>query len=119
MRPKKKPAYQHHKASGQAKVRVNGQDTYLGKYGSPESYERYEEIVSDWMIRNQNPKTHALTLDELALLYLEFANGHYRKNGKLTNEVACIKTALREGKGVRSLFLVFLWGEGYSRVRVS
>jgi len=33
--------YAQHKASGQARVTVNGKDHYLGPYGSPESGRRY------------------------------------------------------------------------------
>jgi hypothetical protein len=39
------PAYQLHRGSGQAKVRIDGEDIYLGPHGSPESRERYEELV--------------------------------------------------------------------------
>ena len=34
------PGYVHHKPTGQARVRINGKDYYLGKFGSPESHER-------------------------------------------------------------------------------
>jgi len=32
MPAKRKPAYQHHKATGQAKVRIDGKDHYLGEF---------------------------------------------------------------------------------------
>jgi len=35
----KDPAYCRHKASGQAVVRLDDRDHYLGPYGSPESHE--------------------------------------------------------------------------------
>ena len=38
------PAYQLHRGSGQAKVRIQGKDIYLGPHGSPESRERYEGL---------------------------------------------------------------------------
>jgi hypothetical protein len=41
----KLPKYSLHKPSGQAKVRYNGKDTYLGRYGSQESKEAYAEFV--------------------------------------------------------------------------
>ena len=43
----RRPAYQLHKATGQAKVRIDGRDFYLGLYGSPESRERYDELVAE------------------------------------------------------------------------
>jgi len=44
------PAYLLHKPTGKARVRLkNGsryRDVYLGEYGSPESYEKYRQIVA-------------------------------------------------------------------------
>ena len=44
----KVPAYCHHKASGQAVVRLDGVDHYLGCYGSDESHERYDRAIAEW-----------------------------------------------------------------------
>ena len=52
MPKKKKPAYLHHKATGQARCRIAGKDHYLGEFGSPESRERYEELIAEWFARN-------------------------------------------------------------------
>ena len=45
------PSYLPHKKSGQARVRLkNGsryRDVYLGEYGSPESYEKYRQVVAE------------------------------------------------------------------------
>ncbi len=38
---------------------------------------------------------YTLTIDDLALSYLEFAKQHYLKDGKPTSEVCCLKNALR------------------------
>ena len=49
--PRKKskvPSYSLHKASQQPVCRIEGRDVYLGKYGSPESYERYERAIAEW-----------------------------------------------------------------------
>jgi len=37
MSNKRKPSYLLHKPSGQIRVRIDGKDEYLGKYGLPES----------------------------------------------------------------------------------
>jgi hypothetical protein len=37
MSKKRKPSYLLHKATGQARVRIDGKDEYLGEYGSLES----------------------------------------------------------------------------------
>jgi hypothetical protein len=34
------PKYSHHKATGQARVRIDGKEHWLGKHGSPESFQR-------------------------------------------------------------------------------
>ena len=94
--PKKRsrPAYQLHKATGQAKVRIDGKDHYLGAYGSPDSRDEYERLVSAWFAK-QDIGRFRLTVDDLALLYLEHAQQYYRKRGRVTSEVSGIRIALR------------------------
>ncbi len=92
--PAKAPAYQLHKASGQAKVRIDGKDHYLGVYDSPSSREAYDAIVTKWLRREQYSSV-LLTVDELALLYLDFATGYYVKNGRPTSEVHEIRASIR------------------------
>jgi len=91
----RQPAYQRHKATGQAKVRNDGRDIYLGSYGSPASRERYDDLIAEWRIRSVDTDRYTLTVDDLALSYLEFAKQHYVKDGKQTSEVCCRKNALR------------------------
>jgi len=91
----RQPAYSLHKASGQARVRINRRDHYLGLHGSPESYERYQDLIAEWRIRNGDTDRYTLTVDDLALLYLDYAKLHYRKNGRETSEVHCTRSALR------------------------
>ena len=47
------PAYQHHKATGQARVRINGKDHWLGKHGTPESHDRYDELIAEHVLDKQ------------------------------------------------------------------
>jgi len=43
-------------------VRLNGKDFYLGKHGSPESRNKYNQLVSEWLTNNQQiPKDKAST----------------------------------------------------------
>ena len=46
---RQQPKYALHKATGQARVRINGKSIYLGPYGSEESRRRYDEIVAEYM----------------------------------------------------------------------
>ena len=55
-RPLRVPSYCRHKASDQAVARIGCCDHYLGPYGSSESHERYERLISEWRItRAQKP----------------------------------------------------------------
>jgi integrase len=92
---KRKPAYLLHKATGQARVRIDGKDHYLGEYGSPESRDQYEELVNEWFARQGDVSSVRLTIDELALLYLKHAETYYVKSGEPTSETDCIRAALR------------------------
>jgi hypothetical protein len=92
---KKKPAYLLHKPSGRARVRINGEDIYLGEYGSPASREKYDDLVADWFSRQGDVKNYVLEVDDLVLLFLEHAREHYRKDGRLTSEFHCLKSAFR------------------------
>jgi hypothetical protein len=44
------PKYGHHKASGQAVVRLDGRYFYLGPYGSAASRQEYDRLVAHWQI---------------------------------------------------------------------
>lgn len=106
MSHKAPPSYLRH-ASGQAFSRVNGKNLYFGKHGTPESIEEYEDFKREWLLQHGDVRKYQLTVDELALLYLDHAGQYYQKNGAPTSEVWCTKAALR--------FLVSL--HGTSRVR--
>ena len=91
---RRQPGYLHHKARNQAKVIIDGRVHYLGPYDSPESHERYDELIVEWQ-RNQSVDRYTLTLAELALKYNDHCKSFYRKNGRPTSEVACVRIALR------------------------
>lgn len=97
----KPPSYRLHKGSGQARVRWRGQEIYLGKFGSPESQAAYSklvaEIASGAFVTNatdSKPKSNP-TVNEIVLGFLWHAQAYYVKNNRQTNEVACIKSAVR------------------------
>ena len=95
MLTKRKPSYLLHKTSGQARVRIDGKDHYLGPHNSPESIDRYNELVDEWLARQGDVSAFTLTVDHLALLYLKYADGYYLKDGKPTGEADTIRLALR------------------------
>lgn len=89
------PSYSLHKATGQARVRIDGKDVYLGKHGTPESRDRYDEVIREWQLRQGNIDAVTFTVDDLALRYLRHAKAYYRKNGEPTNEAQSIHAVLK------------------------
>lgn len=90
------PAYQLHKASGQAVVRLAGVDVYLGTHGTAASRQKYARVTGEWLAGSRRPPTrHARTVNDLILAYWTFAKGRYVKRGRPTSEVGCIRSALR------------------------
>ncbi len=89
----KKPSYTLHKASGQARVRIDGVDHYVGPFNSEKSRAKYDDLITDWLARQDDPT--GLSIADLSLLYLAHARQHYRKNGVETSEVNCVQQALR------------------------
>lgn len=93
MPKKRKPSYLLHKSTSQARVRIDGRDIYLGPYGSPESRERYDELMSEWIARNCNVSGYTLTVDDLALLFMSHAETYYRNpNGEPRPTQVCHAT---------------------------
>lgn len=99
-RPRKKiPSYLPHPASGQARVRFNGRDIYLGPYGSPESRQAYARFIAE-NVGNGKPPTitvpegERLTIAALVVKYDDFARTYYVKNGVATDEKYAIKAAV-------------------------
>lgn len=105
------PSYLLHKKSGQARVRLNGRDVYLGPYGSEESRIRYAEIVSSAVggvpvdpisprasradPRGSREADPGPTVGEVCLVFLQHAKSHYVKNGKQTSEVHILRSVIR------------------------
>src|SRR5690349_8695415 len=93
------PKPSRHKATGQAVVRLNGKDHYLGKFGSTEAKARYEELIARWLAHGRTlPAPQAdLTVNDIILAYDKHAEGYYRPgaDGKPSTELGCIRDALK------------------------
>lgn len=94
---KSPPKYRKHKRSGQAVVTLGGKDFYLGPYGSKASLAEYDRLTAEWLANGRtcpSAKT-VLTISELCAVYWRYAKAYYVKNGKPTDELGCIRMALR------------------------
>jgi len=94
------PSYRLHKPSGRAVVTLSGKDFYLGPWGTQESKQAYERLISEWLQRKSRPSSPLeksnLTVSELILAYWKFAEGYYkRSDGTPTGEMHAIRDSLR------------------------
>jgi hypothetical protein len=49
------PKYRHYKPKNLAVVRIDGRDVDLGKYNSPESRERDNQVLAEWLTTGSAP----------------------------------------------------------------
>ena len=98
------PSYRHYKPKNLGVVRIDGKDEYLGKYNSPESWEKYHRLIAEWLSRgcqsacvppNAHQESNDATISSLLLAYWRFAKGYYSKDGLPTKELSCMREALR------------------------
>src|SRR5215208_3486592 len=91
-RPKSlKPKYCHDKSTDRAFVILDGRKTYLGRYGSQDSKDRYDQLIGEWIAsgRRTPPAAAAedadaapaagMTVSEVVLRYWTHAQTYYRK----------------------------------------
>jgi integrase len=84
-------------ASGQAVVRLNGRDHYLGRYGSKAAESAYNRLISEWLAGGKVLANGGdLTVNELILAYWQHAAQHYRNpDGQPTRQLELVKLAMR------------------------
>lgn len=95
--PRRQPKYQHFKPRNLAKVRIDGRDIYLGKYESPESWQKYQRVLAEWRLGKFSAEAARadITICELIAAYVRHAAEYYVKNGVRTREYGCIREACR------------------------
>jgi len=72
-----------------------GKNHYLGVFGSAASRDAYDRLIGDW-ISKRDPKRLRLTVDDLALRFLEHAESYYRHlDGTPTRTADHFRMALR------------------------
>ena len=105
LRATRLPSYRRH-ATGQAFVQHKSIPTkdhrlYLGKFGTPESEERYQRFIAELTARPSGPQValapalDGLQVVEVCAAFWQFARGYYVKNGKPSGWQVHIKMVLR------------------------
>lgn len=93
------PQMSHHKASGQAVVRLGGNDFYLGKWGSSQAQNEYDRRVAEWLAAGRRCAPTGITetvVNEIIAAFWEYAQSYYRHaDGSSTNELRNFRDALR------------------------
>lgn len=109
------PSLRLHKHSGSAVVTVRGRDIYCGKWGTPEAEAHYRRVIADLVasgpevVRHHGlpraggkrrefipPTARAISVSELLLAYIEFAEGYYRPPSRETEIIKVSCRAVRE-----------------------
>ncbi len=86
------PAYRLHRPTGQARVIIGGRHFYLGKHGSPESWEKFHRLIVERLACP--PPACDLTIIKLIAAYWQFAEGAYVKDGRPTDHLHIVRRAL-------------------------
>lgn len=84
-RTPKTPAYMLHKGTGQSRVQLNGQDFYLGAWRSPESIEKYDRLIAEWLANGRRPPRRnngVICIAEVIVRYMDYAQTRYPRRGK-------------------------------------
>src|SRR5262249_32012716 len=97
------PSYRLHKPTGLAVATIGGRDIYFGKHGTPESRAEYDRLIAEWLATGRRSRAGAgsvstgtdLTINEVMVSYLDFADYYYIKNGRPTSEPGNIRLAIR------------------------
>jgi integrase len=101
------PTYRLHRPTGQAVVTIDGQDYYLGPFGSARSKKKYNRLTDAWAARQERGAAEAeelpalsevrdvATVKELILQYTVHARMYYSASEGQQREVGCIQDALQ------------------------
>jgi len=102
-RPSTIPKYALHKASGHARVIIAGREYFLGRYGTDESWERYQRLVAEQVLakggrpadRHRPGDNAGLTVVELIGAYWTWAKSYYALDGRPSKHLTVVKSALK------------------------
>jgi hypothetical protein len=89
-----------HKRSGNARVKLDGEEFWLGPADQPQVREKYDQLIGEWLrngrkLPQPKPEQHLLSVSELIVAFMEHAAMKYARNGKPTPEYENLKPPLR------------------------
>lgn len=118
------PSLVHHKPTGRARVRINGRDHWLGKWGSAEAQLSYQRLVAEFLASGRvlpEPPTAiqieptwpgaavasaspveqaspgALTVVELVAMYVEHCRTYLQGSGRQADDYLWKRPSSSEG----------------------
>ena len=97
------PSYRFHKSTNRAVVTLDGRDIFLGRYNSPESWQKFDRMINEWLgAGRQLPVVdEELTVLELLARFWKHAEVTYRRpDGSPTSELDNFRQALRPLKAM-------------------
>ena len=98
------PRYRLHKSSGRAVVTIDGRDYILGRHGTEESHQRYNQLIGEWLSHGcRMPITahpHLTVLEVIATFWHHAKRYYTRIDGSPTTELSNYRLALRELKAL-------------------
>lgn len=96
------PKYRLNKTTGRALVEIDGITHWLGRHGTPESVQKYNRLVGEWLASGGNPAVPAseLTVVELIARFWSHAEAFYGGNGGRGIEADNYRLALRPLKAM-------------------
>jgi integrase len=89
------PKLCRHRATGQAVVRLNGQDKYCGRWGTAEAESKYHALISEYMRQGvviESPGRRMATVAEVAAAYLLHVTAD---RGPRSDELSHTRAALK------------------------
>lgn len=95
------PSLTLHKPTGQARVRLDGCDTYCGKWGTPEAEANYQRAIAEWLTKKagqtaaaETPANQPISIAALIAKYLAFCATYYVKDDQPTDTLMNVRLSV-------------------------
>lgn len=96
----KHPSYRLHKPTGQAVVTIDRKDFYLGRFESPESRQKYNRIIGEWLIRGKTSPGITKDSATIALVISGYVESiKTEKSGETIHRIKMVLRTLNKSYG--------------------